>query len=181
MGPDDLIGDAGPEFDPAAEPASSPLAGALDGAGGEDWKEARVRGLLNAKGELVHGVLAVDKSSTEWRYTAADLDVIAPALTRILNRYDATRAAAAAGDELVVAVGFAGYAARSYGERRLALQLRALAAGEQPQPEESTAAAAAAVDWQPATRDDVEHQQAFMDAAEWPDQGDAPPIAPTRR
>lgn len=114
--------DGGPEFDPAADPApAAPIADAL--AGGPSWTETRVRALLTAKGELVHGVLAVDKTSTEWCYTQGDLEAIAPSLTRILNRYDATRAAAASGDELVVAIGFAGYAARSYSERRAALAL----------------------------------------------------------
>jgi hypothetical protein len=80
-----------------------------------------VRALLTAQGVLVHGALAVDKASTEWKYTEADLGAIAPPLTRILNRYEPTRAAAGAGDELALGVGLLGYAARSISERRRAL------------------------------------------------------------
>jgi hypothetical protein len=117
-----LIGDAGPVFDPGAAPPPAPeLPAAL--AGGELWTVPRVKALMTAQGSLLHGAIAVDKQSSEWAYTEADLGAIAPALTRILNRYEPTRAAAAAGDELIVAVGFAGYAARSVSERRRALAL----------------------------------------------------------
>lgn len=129
-----LLGDGGPVFDPDAADDAPELPGADDAlAGGDLWKEPRVRGLLTAKGELLHGALAVGKGeSNEWRYTDADLRAIAPPLTRILNRYEPTRAAAAAGDELTVAVGFAGYAVRSWSERMAWLRLLR---AEQPEPE----------------------------------------------
>lgn len=130
----DLLGDAGPAFNPEDVPddeARVELAPEA-GAGGANWQQARVRALLKTKGELVHNFLAVDKASGEWRYTDADLAAIAPPLTRILNRYDATRAAAAVGDEAELMVGLFGYAARSYSERRIAIaRLRAAAAAEE--------------------------------------------------
>jgi hypothetical protein len=108
---------AEPELAPAGELHALPEPPAL-------WEEQRVRFLLTAKGSALHALVAVDPDSGEWRYTEADLQAIAPPLTSILNRYDATRAAAAAGDELAVAIGFGGYAARSWRERRHALQVR---------------------------------------------------------
>lgn len=114
-----FVADPGPAFDadaaselPPPEPAAI-----LD----VEWDEQTVRGLLTAKGEVLHMALAVDKESDEWRYTRGDLTAIAPPLTRILNRYDATRAAAGTGDELALIIGLTGYVGRSIAERRVAL------------------------------------------------------------
>lgn len=142
-----FVADAGPAFDAASaaeQPAPRPEPGAAD-----VWDESQLRSILSAKGAVLHGLLAVEKESTEWSYTDADLDAIAPPLARILNRYDATRAAAAAGDELAVAVGFGGYALRSYGERKAALQSLAQERrrmAPRPQPAAPAPDAAAAVD-----------------------------------
>jgi hypothetical protein len=112
-------------FDPdaaAAEPP--PAAGANVYALPEpppEWEREQVEAILTAKGAVLHTVLAVDKSSDEWRYTDTDLRAIAPPLTRILNRYDATRAAAGTGDEIAVMIGLTGYVGRSWRERREAL------------------------------------------------------------
>jgi hypothetical protein len=81
-----------------------------------------VRQILAAKGLLLHHLVAIEKESTEWVYTERDLAAIAPPLTAILNRYDVTRAGAAAGDELALAIGFLGYGSRSIRERRGAQQ-----------------------------------------------------------
>lgn len=117
-----FIGDPGPAFDaegaadlPAPEPAAAQLSPDVE------WEEATIRNLLTAKGEVLHTAIAVDKDSDEWRYTTGDLHAIAPPLTRILNRYDATRAAAATGDELALIIGLVGYAGRSIAERRVAI------------------------------------------------------------
>lgn len=116
--------DPGPAFDagdrPQTEPAPAPEPEAAP-ADVDLWDERRVRALLTAKGAVLHGLVAVDKGSTEWSYTEADLAAIAPPLTAILNRYEPTRAAAHAGDELALVVGLAGYAGRSIRERREAL------------------------------------------------------------
>jgi hypothetical protein len=170
----DLLGDGGPAFTPGAgdtPPPAVDVAGALEGS--SKWFESRVRSLLTAKGSAVHALLAVDKGrSSEWLYTEADLSAIAPALTRILNRYPGTRAAAAMGDEATVAIGFAGYAARSWSERRMLLAIAALeqadAAGVYVEPDAPTPAAAAM-----ATAADV----AGGEPVEFPDLSDTPPIS----
>jgi hypothetical protein len=132
--PSGLVGDAGPTFNAeragdAPPPAElhalpEPLPG---------WEEPQVRTILGAQGLVVHNAIAVEKEGEEWVYTKAELDTIAPPLTRILNRYDATRAAAGTGDELALVIGLTGYVGRSWVERRRALALLA-AAEEEPQP-----------------------------------------------
>lgn len=115
-----FVADAGPAFDAdgaADQPPPAPVESVLDVA----WEEETVRGLLAAQGEVMHVAVAVDKESAEWRYTEGDLSSIAPPLTRILNRYDATRAAAQTGDELALIIGLTGYAGRSIAERRVAI------------------------------------------------------------
>lgn len=166
-----LIGDAGPDFDPAAAKAEPPpIDLSAAGAGGASWQESRVRALLTAKGELVHGLAAVDPDSTEWRYTQADLAAIAPALTRILNRYDATRAAAAGGDEIQLGVGFLGYGMRSWSERRRDLAQLAAEQGYDDDDQAGDVAAAAA-----------EPEPEPQAGADFPQAGDLPPIGPLRR
>lgn len=133
----DLIGDAGPAFiEPERDELPGPDAAELAAAvGGLSWSEPRVRAILQAKGQALHGLIAVDPASDEWVYTSGDLTAIAPPLTRILNRYPATRAAAASGDELALVIGFAGYGMRSWSQRRAALQLLAAYQAEQPEPD----------------------------------------------
>lgn len=97
------------------------------------WEEPQVRTILRAQGLVVHNAVAVEKEGEEWVYTATELDTIAPPLTRILNRYDATRAAAGTGDELALVIGLTGYVGRSWVERRRALSAIA-AAEEEPEP-----------------------------------------------
>jgi hypothetical protein len=126
--------DPGPRFDedgrPPADERAAPAIDVGELPASELWQEDRLKRLLMAQGMVLHTVAAVDKASTEWVYTQNDLAAIAPPLTAILNRYDATRAAAAAGDELALLVGLGGYVARSYRERRHALD----ALGEPLQP-----------------------------------------------
>jgi hypothetical protein len=173
----------GPAFEPAAD-AGAELAPDFElgdaMAGGPNWTAPRIKSLLQAKGALVHGVLAVDKSSQEWLYTAADLDAIAPALARIMNRYPATRAAAAGGDELAVAVGFAGYAARSYSERRAAIALQAAGELAPAFAPEAPAQAPAPAPTPMQTADDFAgagrtYAETLVEP-EWPGEGEPPPI-----
>jgi hypothetical protein len=89
-------------------------------------------------------------------YTRDELRAIAPPLTRILNRYDATRAAAATGDELALLIGLTGYVGRSIEERRRAL--RALAA-EQPDDLDFEPVTAYGPDERPADFTDDEDQE----------------------
>jgi hypothetical protein len=153
-----FISEPGPEFDP--EQAQQDAA-ARDGdrafavsPGGEtginiEWHPDTIKAILTAKGSALHSVLG--KSDQDWIYTRDELGAIAPALTRILNRYDATRVAASSGDELAVILGLSGYTMRSLGERKAALDagrqdqdeppLDPLASGLQPPPFDPTGSA----------------------------------------
>jgi hypothetical protein len=117
---DDLIGDAGPEFDPQTAPPSPELEeideelAELD----EGWLEEQIRDLLVTQGSATNWLLRITPDDDSWIHTQEDLRSIAPPLTRILNRYDATRAAAAAGDEVALGAALFNYAARNYTKRR---------------------------------------------------------------
>lgn len=126
-----FVGDVGPAFD-AEGAAQQPAPETAQPEVAAEWDEQAVRNILTAKGQVLHGLIAVDKSSDEWIYTRGDLGAIAPPLTRILNRYPITQAAAATGDELALIIGLGGYAARSIAERKIALQ--AQAGQDAPQP-----------------------------------------------
>lgn len=110
----DFFADPGPAFDTDAPPPppqvddTPPLAIV--------WDAAVVESCLTAKGQLLH--TAIGKAEADWIYTRDELRAIAPPLTRILNRYDATRAAAATGDEIALVLGLTGYVGRSVQERR---------------------------------------------------------------
>jgi hypothetical protein len=113
--PGAFVGDPGPAFDPQT---SGPEPDSVDVDVALGWEEAQVRQMLEAQGVVLHTLAAVDKSSEEWVYTAGELRAIAGPLTRILNTYDVTRAAAGTADPLVMMIGLSGYVMRSYGERR---------------------------------------------------------------
>lgn len=129
-----FVGDPGPGFDPAGapEPELAPPAGLEPVA---EWEEGTVRSILTAKGTVLH--MAVGVGEEEWLYLQHELDAIAPPLTRILNRYPVTRAAAEGGDAIAVMIGLGGYVSRSYIERRAAL-----ADAEQAEPEPVTGVSA---------------------------------------
>jgi len=123
---DGFLADPGPDFDPeqtpeAPEPEISPEQEALEG-----WSEDTIRSLLTVQGNATHALLRVGPDDADtWKHTEDDLRAIAPPLTRILNRYDATRAAAAAGDEIALGAALAAYGAKNYTRRRrLIVQLR---------------------------------------------------------
>lgn len=78
-----------------------------------------MRELLALQGEITHAFLAAGPDDDDtWLQTDKDLGAIAPPLTRIANRYDALRAAAVAGDEILLASAVSRYAARNYIKRR---------------------------------------------------------------
>lgn len=91
-----------------------------------EWTQRQVRSLLEVQGRATHAVVGVGEQ--DWLHTEADLAAIAPPLTRILNRYPATAAAAAIGDEALLIAGVGGYAMRSWLERKQELQRRAATA-----------------------------------------------------
>lgn len=132
--PDSFLADAGPAFDPARAP-DAPL---LDEPGGElalaepeGWEEQTIQDLLVTQGNVTNWVLRLDANDDTWKHTQDDLRSIARPLTRILNRYDATRAAAAAGDEIALVAAVSAYGARNYTHRR---RLLAQIAARQPEP-----------------------------------------------
>lgn len=133
-GASSFVSDAGPAFDPKTAPAAPEPDADLreEGALFEEWDEGRIREFLELQGEVMHAILAVDELDEDtWIHTEKDMRAIAPPLTRILNRYDVTRAAAAAGDEILLASAVARYGSRNYIRRRRHLA-RIAAAGPQP-------------------------------------------------
>lgn len=114
-----FVADPGPAFDPRSAPEPPPLEPETAELIAAAWEESQVREFLTMQGQVTHAVLRVGPDDTEsWIHTEQDLKAIAPPLTRILNRYDATRAAAAAGDELVLIAAVGRYGARNYVRRR---------------------------------------------------------------
>ena len=75
--------------------------------------------MLETQGAALHAVAG--KADEDWLYTKTELDAISKPLTRILNRYDATRVAAGTGDEIALLLGFTGHTLRSLQERKAAL------------------------------------------------------------
>lgn len=116
-----FVSDPGPAFDPKAAPEAPVVEEPeleLD-----EWDEQRIRELLTLQGEITHAFLKVGPEDTEtWKQTKRDLDTIAPPMTRILNRYDVTRAAAAAGDEILLVTAVGRYGFTNYTKRRRLLK-----------------------------------------------------------
>lgn len=113
--PRELAGETGPGELAAPE--------VLDADPGLGWDVEVVRLILRAQGAGAHAFLAAGHPDA-FRMTEADLEAIAPPLTRILNRYDATRAAAAMGDEAALVIGYGQYGIRSMRQRGQAIAER---------------------------------------------------------
>lgn len=130
----EFVADPGPAFDPeqAPEAPALELQDELAIELQEGWQEETIRSLLVTQGNVTHALLRVGPDDGDtWQHTQDDLRAIAPPLCRILNRYDATRAAAAAGDEIALAAAVAAYGARNYTRRR---RLLAAIAAQEPVP-----------------------------------------------
>lgn len=121
-----FIEDAGPGFDPdAAAAGADQVRAAEDAAAREVGVEAypglppvteeQVHSVLFTAGDGVHAVAGVGEY--DWVMTQRDLDRIAPPLTRVLNRYDAAKVAAAYSDEFALLMGVGLYGWRSMLER----------------------------------------------------------------
>ncbi len=116
----------GPGFDAGAppptppEPAEEP--GADAGAFALGWEEKQVQDWLLNAGDLAHAAFGV--SERDWQMSQADLERIGPPLTRILNRFEPSRAVAAYSDPAAVAMGFGMYGWRSALERTQTLRAR---------------------------------------------------------
>lgn len=122
-----FITEPGPIFDPeAAAPGPEPQPEAeLHALPGVEpgWEEETVQQLLGVQGELMHSAIGV--AEADWLHTQADLKSIGGPLTRILNRYPATAAAAAMGDPVALALGVGAYGVRSSRERAAVMRARA--------------------------------------------------------
>lgn len=131
----EFVADPGPAFDPEQAPDAPELQLENELAVAEleeGWREETIRSLLVTQGNVTHALLKVGPEDSEtWKHTQDDLRAIAPPMCRILNRYDATRAAAAAGDEIALAAAVAAYGARNYTRRR---RLLAAIAAQEPVP-----------------------------------------------
>jgi hypothetical protein len=116
----EFVLDPGPAFNPKQAPEAPPVEideptpGVL-----EEWDEGRIREALELQGEVFHALFNGGPADEEtWHHTERDLRAIAPPLTRVLNRYDVTRAAAAAGDEALLVAAFSRYGIRNYTKLR---------------------------------------------------------------
>lgn len=109
------VTDPGPEFDPDDIPPEAPPPPGDEPAVDLEWREDQVRAILTAQGGMTHALLGGEAriGPEAWLHTQADLAAIAPPLTRILNRFPATQAAAAGGDFFALGIGAFGYGTRS--------------------------------------------------------------------
>jgi hypothetical protein len=136
----DFISEPGPAFDPELGPAAPEL-DEPDPLEEPGWEERTIREYLELQGEVFHELakwrLVGDDAEDVWLHTERDLGAIAPPLTRILNRYDLTRAAAVAGDEGLLIASLGRYAGRNLAKTR-----RLMAQARQAPPEPVSGAAA---------------------------------------
>jgi hypothetical protein len=128
----DLLADPGPEYDQGQAEKDAKardqdrllsVAPGQDGGTGIEvqWHPEVIKGMLRAQGAVTHELIG--KAEKDWAWTDTELVGAARPLANILNRYDATRLAAATGDEIALAMALAGYTMRSVKERRAALAL----------------------------------------------------------
>lgn len=87
------------------------------------WDPNVVKSILEAVGQTTHTIAG--KGDQDWIFIERELRAIAPPLARILSRYSATAAGAAAGDEIAVILGLSGYTMRSIKERKEAMEVAA--------------------------------------------------------
>lgn len=86
------------------------------------WEVEATGQILKGVGLTLHELLGAGE--TDWKMSEGDLERIAPPLTRILNRYERTRAMADFSDPMLLGYGVFRYAARSTLQMRAAQQLR---------------------------------------------------------
>jgi hypothetical protein len=120
-GSDPFIGNPGPGFDPTqAGQATDPNGFSSDPPQPvlpiPDVSEDQIRSALANGGDMLHALVGIGEYDLVM--TQADLDRIAPPLTRIVNRYEPLQAVAGHSDEAAVAIGFGMYGWRTALERR---------------------------------------------------------------
>lgn len=125
------VAGSGPGFDPKTPPDIAPpqheeqRSGAPAGAGAEwteEWDEDKLRSWLTNVGDGLHEAFGI--ADRDLAMTQKDLERIAPPLSRVLNRYEPTRAAAQFSDPAAVALGFGMYGWRTTLERVAAKRAR---------------------------------------------------------
>jgi hypothetical protein len=126
-GSDPFVGNTGPGFDPTRNGSGSgPDPVAADGLQPvlqiPEVTEDQIRAVLANGGDGIHALFGV--GDFDWVMTQADLNRIAPPLTRIVNRYEPLQAAAGFSDEAAVAIGFGLYGWRTALERRVVARAR---------------------------------------------------------
>jgi hypothetical protein len=85
-----------------------------------EWTPERAGAIVRAGGFVLHtadGMSREPEGGELWRATEADVDAIAPPLSRILNRYAPARRLAGVTDEFELAVGVMAYARENLAER----------------------------------------------------------------
>lgn len=126
----DFFEDTGPEFegkqDVDPERAAFTIRPGTQELLDVTWDPVVVRSILEAIGQTAHTVAG--KGEQDWIFIERELKAISGPLARILSRYDATAAGAAAGDEIAVILGLSGYTLRSVKERKEAMAAAAGAA-----------------------------------------------------
>lgn len=103
---------------PLQEPAA--LSGEAPAQDLPGWEQDTVEQFLRGTGAGLHMLAGV--AERDWTMTQADLERIAPPLTRIMNRYQPTLRLSPVADPLLVAHGFALYGWRSALERKRAMR-----------------------------------------------------------
>lgn len=86
--------------------------------------EGTVRRGLRLAGRMLGGVVGDPDVDEHWRFTDDELDDLAPALTRYINRRPKLRAAVRHGDEAIIAAVLVEYAGRNLTAGKLAKEAR---------------------------------------------------------
>jgi hypothetical protein len=126
MTPTDLeyLEDHGPGIPELPEGAPSPdgAAGVVEPPQFPGWEQDTIEQFLRGTGAGIH--MLIGAAESDWKMTRADLDRIAPPLTRIANRWEPALRLSPLADPFLVAHGFALYGWRSALERQRALRDR---------------------------------------------------------
>lgn len=115
-----FFADAGPAFDhdaagelPAPEAIAEPVAAV-------QWEQPVVESLLEGQGVATHALIGRAEDDFLWEH--AEKRAAAGPLTRILNRYPVTAAAAGTGDEIALMIALGAYVGRSVKSRQAAVK-----------------------------------------------------------
>lgn len=94
--------------------------------------EGTVRSILAGLGNMASLIDRVEGAPDLWRFTDAELDQLAPPITRLANRNPVLRRALLHGDYVVIAMGLSQYAVRNVSTRKDATNARRPSQGVHP-------------------------------------------------